>query len=76
MKWKLTKPASGSVRTIRKFAWLPVEIEDHKVWLETYETKEVYRKSGSKMRWVEIAEWHHDHEMLIFPERKLLYTYI
>ena len=76
MKWKLEKPASGSIRTVRKFAWLPVEIEDHKVWLETFETKEVYQRVGRKMEWGEIAAWNYELDQMTFPERKLLYTCI
>lgn len=74
MKWKLTKPASGSIRTVRKFAWLPVDIENHKVWLETYETKEVYRRVGHDIVWSEIAVWDYELDRMTFPERKLLYT--
>lgn len=81
MKWKLESPEPGARRIVRKFAWLPVEIEGYKVWLETYETKEVYYKvqTGLYSReytWVEICHWDHELEKHIFPERKLLHYWI
>jgi hypothetical protein len=44
MKWKTVKPVPkhGEIRTRRKIAWLPVEVQDHTVWLETYQITEQY----------------------------------
>lgn len=46
MKWKTKKyiPKEGDIRTKRKFAWLPKDCDgDMTVWLETYESVQVYR---------------------------------
>lgn len=48
MQWlaKYTKPQpkDGEVRLFRKFAWLPHYIDGTFVWLEKYETLQVYRQ--------------------------------
>ncbi len=49
MRWPI--PHNGQVRIKRKFAWLPVQVQNEKVWLEFYYYKQVYdggkwRKSG------------------------------
>ncbi len=35
MRWKIPK-ADWSERDVVRFAWLPIVIGDHKVWLERY----------------------------------------
>ena len=44
MKWKTDKPLPkhGDWRKRRPFAWLPTKVEDHTVWLETYQITEQY----------------------------------
>ncbi len=76
MKWKIETPALGSKRTVRKFAWLPTEVEGHKVWLETFQTTEEYvtvRQGLTTQCWVEVRHWDHVLERIVYPERKLLY---
>jgi hypothetical protein len=46
MRWLL--PDSSSVRFRKKFAWLPIIVENHRIWLEFYEIEEQFILS----RWV------------------------
>lgn len=46
MKWKTIKnqPKEGDRRTVRKFAFFPVQTDyDYTVWLETYDSVQEYR---------------------------------
>lgn len=46
MKWKKrikNKPPLGDVRIIKKFAWLPVLINDYYIWLEKYNVQQKYK---------------------------------
>jgi len=57
MKWKETKPSTGQTRAIKKFAWWPIQCENgFKVWLEYYESNQIYRNWNNKdsygWRWV------------------------
>jgi hypothetical protein len=39
MRWKKIKPTSvniGDISTSKKFAWLPVDVGDEVIWLESY----------------------------------------
>lgn len=57
MRWRCSPipfPSENDRRIVRKFAWLPVQIKDHKVWLETYQTVEVYSK---RMVWADEQAW-------------------
>ena len=76
MKWKVNRPKLGETRFVRKFAWFPTLVEDCKVWLETYETKEVYR--GINSGWEEYVEFvHEDHTWVAtYTARKLLYNHV
>ena len=85
VKWKIKTPQPGDKRIVRRFAWFPVEIEGYKVWLETYETKEEYRKVMVESynglyyrdyRWVEISTWDQELEKLVYPARKLLHYWV
>lgn len=40
MKWRVRQ--FGDKRVVRRFAWLPVVIEGHCIWLERYFTEEEY----------------------------------
>ena len=41
MKWK--KPKYGDKRTVKKFAWLPVECEGSYIaWMEWYDEEQVW----------------------------------
>lgn len=81
MKWNAVTPLPKEfdTRTVRKFAWLPTLVEDKKVWLETYQTEEVYKLSysgGNGGFWTEWVEWDHKRNYIIYPKRKLLYYHI
>jgi hypothetical protein len=81
VKWKLTKPKIGDRRTVRKFAWLPVEIGDTKVWLETYETVEEVFEDEDRygvyyLTWREVCHWDYVSRSWIYPERKLLHYHV
>jgi predicted SnoaL-like aldol condensation-catalyzing enzyme len=55
MRWKtkIKKPPSdGEFRTVQVFAWLPTQVENNTVWLETYGIRED-RIDGV---WVEISK--------------------
>jgi hypothetical protein len=41
---KFLLPEHGAIRVRRRFAFLPVIIEDHKVWLEFYYEHEIYER--------------------------------
>lgn len=45
MRWKTVDitPIEGYTRLRRKFAFLPTTVGDYTVWLETYESVQVYR---------------------------------
>ena len=40
MRWLL--PDSSSIRFRKKFAWLPIIVENHRIWLEFYEIEEQF----------------------------------
>ena len=41
MRWKIeAPPKEGDWRRLTVFAWLPTQVEDYMVWLETYYIKE------------------------------------
>lgn len=40
MRWLLPNPSS--VRFRKKFAWLPIIVENHRIWLEFYEIEEQF----------------------------------
>ena len=45
MKWKTiapNAPKDGDVRTVRRFAWLPIAVGDYTVWLEVVQIEQVY----------------------------------
>lgn len=44
MRFKFTKdPDDFERRVVSKFAWLPVEIDNHLVWLEDFNEYQCYR---------------------------------
>lgn len=60
MKWsrsvaeRLAK--NGDWRTRRQFAWWPIDVGDHVVWLESYEIEERYFETpGCRGRWSEMS---------------------
>lgn len=61
MKWKTNKPlpCEGYARIRRKFAWLPVQINDYTHWLESYQVKEIYtyRKRDTKSGPISCFGW-------------------
>ena len=41
--WKCSIPKDGTIKTINKFAWLPVLMSDgYKVWLQSYKELKAY----------------------------------
>jgi hypothetical protein len=64
MRWLKDKPRAkhGDQRNKRRFAFLPVQIAEYQVWLETYESVQEYRKVSKfngrrgwyELDWVEI----------------------
>lgn len=45
MKWKIKQgPSAGEVRHIRRFAWLPTEVQGYMLWLEFYNERQKYSK--------------------------------
>ena len=47
MRWKIRdkkSPKIGDERTITKFAWLPIKIDNYKVWLEAYDSFQKYEE--------------------------------
>lgn len=45
MRWRYVDdtPQEGDTRTVRRFAWTPVVCGDYTVWLESYDSIQVYR---------------------------------
>ena len=67
MKWltKNSQPFEGQKRRVRKFAFLPKDCGTYTVWLESYESHQVYKKMvyGSTIprfcvEWVEFERNH------------------
>jgi hypothetical protein len=46
-------PKEGDKRKTLKFAWKRTYVEDRLIWLEFYEVTLLFRKIGSRLRWVE-----------------------
>lgn len=44
MRFKVDQPKEEETRILKKFAWLPVYIDDCKVWFEFYEIMQIYKK--------------------------------
>jgi hypothetical protein len=58
MKWrKPIPPKQHDTRVVRKFAWLPTTIGEtdgeYVVWLETYESHQIYRRFDTQFSWIE-----------------------
>jgi len=62
MRWDrkaLPLPKEGDVRIMIRFAWIPKEVEDKVVWLESYYSHQVYQYTDNidftnkVYRWVE-----------------------
>lgn len=43
MKWITEGPKVGEKKTVRRFAWLPVRVNENTVWWETYEVTYILR---------------------------------
>jgi hypothetical protein len=63
MKWKIkVSPKDNDLRTIRRFAWIPIKIIFYKytshslylVWLESYQVNQLYK---SDKGWTDISMW-------------------
>lgn len=54
MRFKIRQYRYGSLRTVKKFAWLPVRIEDCYVWFEFYHVQQSYIGSGIGFNWYEM----------------------
>lgn len=39
------KPKHGDTRIVKRFAWLPVEVEEQFVWLERYSSHQKYTQA-------------------------------
>lgn len=52
MRLKLIK--HEDTRVVRKFAWFPVDMDDHRVWLEFYWEKEIFISSGMYEAWLSL----------------------
>lgn len=46
MKFKIKHHKYGDTRIVKKFAWLPVKINDCMIWLEYYTVEQSYLGSG------------------------------
>lgn len=56
MRWNIkTDPVNGDVRTIRRFAFKPIAIEQKKVWLEFYTVCQVFNTYRRGDFWV--SQW-------------------
>lgn len=56
MKWKAKqKPDVGDVRHIKRFAWLPTEVQGHMLWLEFYDERQWY--SARHKLWITDYKW-------------------
>jgi len=46
MKWNVkpapVEPSEGTVRVIKKFAFVPTTVGQYRVWLESYSSRQVY----------------------------------
>ena len=75
MKWKKEHPKKGDRKIVRRFAWIPTEVEDHTVWLETYQTEVIYGSDVSMLgfNWQEEIDWDDKKGRRVYPGRKLLY---
>lgn len=60
MRWKKRpEEKPGSMRKIKKFAWLPKELDDgYVVWLERFNAEQRYSKYVN--RWVAVKRWSRD----------------
>lgn len=54
MRFKSRQYRYGSLRTVKKFAWLPVRIDDCFVWFESYHVQQSYLGSGIGFNWYEM----------------------
>jgi hypothetical protein len=75
MKWKKEQAQRGDRKIVRRFAWFPKEVEDHTVWLETYQTELIYYGNYHNwgFYWQEEVVWKISGRR-VYPGRKLLYT--
>lgn len=57
MRWKNEqKPSPGDVKYEKVFAWLPVEIEGHTVWLEFYGVSMMYLDTIDTIGWFTMSK--------------------
>lgn len=54
MRWKVAK--GGDRRVVRKFAWVPVKVDDTAIWLEHYYSVQRCYDSPSNDWWL-IGGW-------------------
>lgn len=63
MRWKIASdPEEGARRTVKKFAWVPVNIDGElAVWLEPYWQDQTYREHRTGGFWYavrnKLEEW-------------------
>ena len=65
MRWKTNKPEpkEGDIRYRNKFAFFPTVVNDYRVWLESYQVTEEFKKIAAldtsyidwKLEWVEVS---------------------
>ena len=56
MRWKnKQEPKLGDVKYKKVFAWLPVDIEGHTVWLEFYGVSMMYMNDHDGRGWFTIS---------------------
>lgn len=52
MRWKM--PNEGDKRVVVRFAWFPIVISGHKIWLEKFFVKQYYCKNSN--RWYSVSD--------------------
>lgn len=64
MRWKKNTPNNGDTRVVKRFALIPVTLNDgYRVWLEKYYLKQRYSQAGTHGYWLDWDSWcHHTHQ--------------
>ena len=60
MRFSRKIPQIWDKKIVRKFAWLPTQVNDEIIWLENYYQKLVYRKGGLYYGWDSVRKWNKD----------------
>ena len=54
MRFKVRQYGYDDRRVVKKFAWLPIQVEDCMIWLEYYTVEQSYLGAGIGFNWYEM----------------------